>query len=152
MRASRCGKTTEAKRPAAELRAVRLSPDEWLADLGFDVFDEPARDRVEGRLWTLAEELLAARTAVVILENGFWSREERDGRRLRARSLGLEIELRYLALPSAELHQRVAARNLQPGAPVITPEMLTEYEALFEVPTAAELALFDPPLGQPGST
>lgn len=144
------GKTTEARKLAAELRAVRLCPDEWLSDLGFDGFDESARDRVEGRLWTLAEELLAARATVVILENGFWSREERDGRRLRARALGFEIELRYLAVPSAELHRRVVARGREPGAVVITSEMLSEYESLFEAPTPAELGLYDSPLGSPG--
>jgi predicted kinase len=139
------GKTTEAKKLAAELCAVRLCPDEWLSDLGFDVFDQSARDRVEGRLWDLAEELLAKRMPAVILEDGFWSREERDGPRLRARSLGFAIELRYLAVPSAELHRRVAARNHEPRAAVITPGMLAEYEGMFEAPTPAELDLFDPP-------
>jgi predicted kinase len=140
------GKTTVARRLAAELGAVRLCPDEWLTDLGFDVFDESARDRVERRLWAHAEDLLAVQ-AVVILENGFWNRAERDEKRLRARALGAAIELRYLAAPSEELHRRVASRNHEPGAAIISAETLNECIAAFEDPSPAELDLFDPPLG-----
>ena len=127
------GKTTVARRLAAELGAVRLCPDEWLTDLGFDVFDESARDRVERRLWAHAEDLLAVQ-AVVILENGFWNRAERDEKRLRARALGAAIELRYLAAPSEELHRRVASRNHEPGAAIISVETLNECIAAFEDP------------------
>ncbi len=42
------GKTTLASRLAAEMPAVRLSPDEWLADLAIDLWDEESRDRLEG--------------------------------------------------------------------------------------------------------
>lgn len=155
------GKTTVAKALATEVGALRLCPDEWLLDLGFDLFDEPARDRVEKRLWALAEELLtgpaaqaahathAAHPTTVILENGFWSRQERDACRLRARALGFEVELRYLAVPSAELQARVAARGREPGEAAIIPEMLTEYQNIFEAPTPAELELFDPPYASP---
>jgi len=139
------GKTTVARSLATELGAVRLCPDEWLTELGFDVFDESARDRVERRLWAHAEDLLAMQ-AVVILENGFWSRAERDEKRLRARALGAAIELRYLAVPSEELHRRVASRNHEPGAAIISAETLEEHAAAFEAPTQAELGLFDPPL------
>lgn len=139
------GKTTVARSLAAELAAVRLCPDEWLTDLGFDVFDETARDRIERRLWVHAEDLLAIQ-AVVILENGFWGRAERDEKRLRARALGAAIELRYLAVPSTELHRRVASRNHEPGAAIISAVALEQYAAAFEAPTPAELALFDPPL------
>jgi predicted kinase len=141
------GKTTVARSLAAELRAVRLCPDEWLADLNFDLFDEAARDRVERRLWAHAEDLLAV-PAVVILENGFWSRAERDEKRLRARALGAAIELRYLAVAPEELHRRVASRNHEPGAAIISAERLAEYAAAFEAPTPAELGLFDTPLSE----
>ncbi|MFJ3828752.1 AAA family ATPase [Streptomyces sp. NPDC090046] len=45
------GKTTVAKRLVPELSAVRLCPDEWLALLGLDLFDNEARERVERCLW-----------------------------------------------------------------------------------------------------
>ncbi|MGA5142327.1 AAA family ATPase [Streptomyces azureus] len=40
------GKTTLATRLAREIPAVRLCPDEWMADLGIDLFDERTRDRL----------------------------------------------------------------------------------------------------------
>ncbi|MGW8884551.1 AAA family ATPase [Streptomyces sp. NPDC055749] len=142
------GKTTLAKRLARTLPAVRLCPDEWLSDLGFDLFDGPARDRVERRLWAHAQDLLVA-GATVILENGFWDRAERDEKRLRARELGAAVELRYLAVPTAELNRRITLRNKRPGSVPLTPELLTEYEAQFEAPTASELDLFDRPVAPP---
>nr|WP_211118165.1 AAA family ATPase [Streptomyces sp. RPA4-2] len=42
------GKTTLAKCLAREIPAVRLCPDEWLADLGVDLFDEPMRGKPRG--------------------------------------------------------------------------------------------------------
>jgi predicted kinase len=137
------GKTTEARRLAAELGAVRLSPDEWLAALGFDLFDLAARDRVERRLWIHAEELLAIGVTAV-LENGFWTRAERDTLRRRARELGTPIELRYLDVPRDERRRRIVQRNNEPGATVLDPDVLTAYDELFEAPTPAESALFDP--------
>ncbi|WSV36886.1 ATP-binding protein [Streptomyces sp. NBC_01077] len=139
------GKTTVAKRLERELSAVRLCPDEWLTELGFDLFDGEARDRIEGRLWQHAQDLLAS-GAVVILENGFWERPERDEKRLRARALGVGVELRYLKVPMAELERRIALRNQEPGSVVLTTELLRECQKQFEAPTPAELDLFDPPL------
>jgi predicted kinase len=44
------GKTTLARRLEQELPAIRLSPDEWIADLGVDFYNEAFRDRLERRL------------------------------------------------------------------------------------------------------
>jgi len=139
------GKTTLATTLAGELRAVRLSPDEWLAGFGFDLFDEAARLRVERRLWRHALDL-AALGVPVVLENGFWTRRERDSLRTKAHGLGLRIELRHLDVPLGELRRRLAERNAEPGAPVITRELLDEYAQLFEAPGPDELELYDPPL------
>ncbi|MFC3980376.1 AAA family ATPase [Streptosporangium jomthongense] len=53
------GKTTPAKRLAGEIPAVRLCPDEWMADLGVDLFGADVRDRLERRFWEHAQELPA---------------------------------------------------------------------------------------------
>lgn len=86
------GKTTLARRLSAELPAVRLCPDEWLADLGADLHDERARDRLERLLWRHARDLLRL-GQTVILEYGFWSRAEREEMRRGARALGAAGEL-----------------------------------------------------------
>jgi predicted kinase len=140
------GKTTLARRLEHELPAVRLCPDEWLAGLGIDLFDEATRERLEALHWQLAQRLLRLGQSV-ILENGFWGRAERDARRLAARELGARVELRYLEVPPNELWRRIERRNTDPtwGAAPITREQLAAWERLFEAPDAAELALYDAP-------
>ncbi len=144
------GKSTLARRLAAALPAVLLSPDEWLADLGADLFDEPLRARLERRFSLLARELLALGQAVV-LDFGFWTRAERDEQRLAARALGVPVELRYLTAPVDELARRVAARVAAggPAAVPISRELLETYVTWFEPPAAEELALFDQPVNPP---
>ncbi|SNX65963.1 AAA domain-containing protein [Streptomyces sp. TLI_55] len=90
------GKTTPAKRLAEEIPAVRPCPDEWLAALGVDLFDEPARDRLERRFWHHAQDLLRL-GQTVILEFGLWGRAERDEKRAAARALGVPVELHFAA-------------------------------------------------------
>jgi predicted kinase len=138
------GKTTFARQLASKVPAVRLSPDEWKHDLGIDYYDEQSRVRLEDRLWRLAQELLALGQSV-ILENGFWAREERDELRLRARSLGVAVELHYLDAPIEELWRRLELRNREarPGAAPIGRADLERWALQFEAPDAAERALFD---------
>ena len=104
------GKTTFAKQLAPQVPAVRLCPDEWKHDLGIDYYDEQRRVQLEDRLWRLGQELLTLGQSV-ILENGFWAREERDELRLSARELGVAVELHYLEAPVEELWRRLQLRN-----------------------------------------
>src|SRR4051794_14260932 len=138
------GKTTLAEQLAREVRAVRLSPDEWKHALGIDYYDEEARVRLEGRLWRLAEELLTLGQSV-IMENGFWGRAERDELRLAGQTLGAIVELHYLNAPVDDLWRRLELRNeeVKLGAVPIKRSDLEKWAAQFEAPDAAELALFD---------
>jgi predicted kinase len=138
------GKTTLATQLASELPAVRLCPDEWKHDLGIDYYDEAMRVRLEARLWRLGQELLALGQSV-IMENGFWAREERDELRRAARALRVPVELHHLAAPVDELWRRLEIRNeeARPGTAPIGREDLERWAQQFEAPDAAELALFD---------
>jgi predicted kinase len=138
------GKTTLAKQLAPKVLAVRLSPDEWKHELGIDYYDDQRRVQLENRLWQLGQELLALGQSV-ILENGFWAREERDELRLGARTLGVAVELHYLEAPLEELWRRLELRNdeARPGAVPIKREDLEKWALQFEAPDAAERALFD---------
>lgn len=131
------GKTTRAIQLEADHDAVRLSPDEWLLDL----WDQAARALVERKLWELGRRLLAHGVNVVV-DFGSWSRTERDALREGARALGAPVELHYLDAPIDELVRRVDARNREG----ITRAHLEEWATVIEVPTAGEVALFDPPL------
>jgi predicted kinase len=141
------GKTTLAKRLASEVPALRVCPDEWKADLGVDFFDEPFRLRLEHRLRMLAMDLLRLGQNV-ILEFGFWAREERDELRVAGHAVGALVELHYLAVPFDELVRRLDARNSEGehGTVPITRELLTKYAQIFQAPDDEELNLFDRPM------
>lgn len=140
------GKTTLAKALAPTIPAVRLCPDEWKFALGIDFYDEPGRVRLEAQLFRLAEDLLSLRQSVV-LENGFWAREERDDLLRVGRALGATVELHVLDAPVDELWRRLELRNAEaePGTVPIARPDLERWAAQFEAPTAAELATYDPP-------
>ena len=86
------GKTTLACQLAPKIPAIRLDKDQWTTQLGLDVWDDEFRVRLERQLWALTQELLAQGQSV-ILEWGHWARVERDEKRLRARALGVGVEL-----------------------------------------------------------
>jgi predicted kinase len=138
------GKTTFAKELATEVPAVRLSPDEWKHALGIDFYDEEMRVRIEDRLWRFAQELLTLGQSV-ILENGFWAREERDGLRIAGRALGAAVELHYLEASVELLWRRLERRNAlgEPGTVPIERADLERWTRQFEAPGAGALALFD---------
>ena len=141
------GKSTLAARLAVDLPAIQLSPDDWMAELAFDLWDEAARDRIEGLSWHLAQDLLGSGQSV-ILESGFWLRSDRDEKRIGARALGVRVELRYLQASVDELVRRLEARSRE-GPPATVPITRADLEgwlASFEPPDAAEMALFDPPI------
>lgn len=137
------GKTTLAKRLADTLPAIRLCPDEWMTALDVDLFDIPFRARLEAALWQHARTLLR-QGMTVVLEYGFWSRAEWEELLHGGRALGAAVELRFLDVPFEELVRRLEARSGQPGTARISRSLLADYAPLFEPPTEAELALFDP--------
>ena len=142
------GKTTVSKRLAAELGAVRMCPDEWMHALDIDLWDQPARGRVEQLQWAQTTRLLAIGVTVII-EWGLWTRGERDVLRDQVHALGSAIELRYLDVPMDELWRRLDVRNRRPAAAwtVIDRPSLVAWAADFEAPTAEELDRFDAPVG-----
>lgn len=138
------GKTTFARRLEAAMPAVRLCPDEWMADLGIDHGDSLTHDRLEARLTQLALSLLS-RGLSVVLEYGFWGRSERDQKRAEAQSAGVPIDLYSLNPPLEELWRRLLARNQRGAHGVVTISRaeLERYARIFQAPDAGELALFD---------
>jgi predicted kinase len=142
------GKTTLAERLASESAVVRLSPDDWLARLGIDLYDKTARDRLERLFWSLAQDVLRV-GGTVVLESGFWQRSERDQKRAGARALGAAVELRYLDATLDELERRLNDRDVadSPASARVTRAQLDSWAEDFEAPDEIELALFDPPGG-----
>jgi predicted kinase len=137
------GKTTLAKKLEKELPAVRLCPDEWMAGLRIDLFDESARNNLEVQLWKFAQSLLRQGYSV-ILENGSWSHEERMDKLQDVAKLNVEVELHYLDIPLEELLHRLEIRNVSgdPNTVPLTREHMERYTKLFQAPDDAGLAQF----------
>lgn len=108
------GKSTRARALGEEFNALVLTPDLWQLKLFGDDAGDPAHDArhtaVEEIMWDVAERVLAMGGSVV-LDFGFWSREERDDFRARARRLGVGFRLHFMDVPVPELFARMEARN-----------------------------------------
>jgi predicted kinase len=123
-----------------------LNKDDWVTQLGHDVWDDEFRVRIEAQLWALTLELLAQGQSV-ILEWGHWARVERDEKRLGARALGVGVELHYLDAPLREVIERAQRRN-ESGewiAAPMTPAHFEHWAGIFQPPDEEELLLFDEP-------
>ena len=73
----------------------------------------------------------------VVMDFGFWSREERDRFRQGAASVGARFELRFLDAPLDELWARVQGRKAE--SPQIQRSDLERWWQAFERPSPEEL-------------
>lgn len=138
------GKTTLARQLEDELAALRLTADEWHVRLFGQDAKEPEHDArhnlIEALLWNIASRALVLGTNV-ILDFGFWAREEREDYRARARQLGASSEIHFLDVSADELLQRVAMRNSQStqGTFYIPEESMQPWIEFFQRPGLDEL-------------
>ncbi len=138
------GKTTLARKLEYECSALRLTPDEWQVPLFGQDAREPEHDArhslIEAMLWNIASRALELGTNV-ILDFGFWAREEREDFRLRAKQLGASSEIHFLDVPEDELMKRLKERNSQPSQEsfYISVEMMKPWIEFFQRPTLDEL-------------
>lgn len=137
------GKTALAKQIAQERRALRLTPDDWMRPLFGTMTQEQLdakRTPVESVQWEVASRALELGIDVV-LDWGFWSRQERDDFRARAAAVGAASEVLYLDVSLEELRARLRARNaiLPQGNFVVTDAQLDRWWSLFQPPDRDEL-------------
>jgi predicted kinase len=138
------GKTTKAKELENELQAIRLTPDEWQVNLfGHDTLD-PDHDKrhslIEDMLWQIAARALSLGTNI-ILDFGFWAKEERDDYRSRAREIGARSEVIFMDIEAEELMKRVRMRNeeLTNTIAYIPEDLMIGWIRFFQKPDAEEL-------------
>ncbi len=141
------GKTTRAKELEISESALRLTPDDWL----MAVFDRDystqgrsqerveQRDRIEGKLVEIGMRA-AALGVNVVLDFGFWGKDERSALRSIADSLGVRAEVIYLPIDDEEQRRRIPARSTTaPGQFQMSDDDLKQWRLQFEVPDSAEL-------------
>ena len=138
------GKSTLAQKLEREQSALRLTTDEWHLHLFGQDAEEPEHDArhvvIEAMLWNVASRALELGTNV-ILDFGFWAREEREDYRSRAKQLGASSEVHFLDVSADELMRRLVLRNSQPSQTsfYIPEAMMKPWIALFQRPTPDEL-------------
>jgi predicted kinase len=148
------GKTTRAVELAPARRALLLSLDEWMKPL-FGAPDVGGKqDVLEGRLISVGLAALRLGTSVV-LDFGFWGRDERSSLRWLAAAAGASCEVVYVPVDRETQLARIAHRALH--APERTYPMteadVDQWRAQFQAPDAAELGggeIPAPPAGYPG--
>jgi predicted kinase len=130
------GKTTFAKRLEVELKAVRFSHDEWMARL---YGDDPPAERFaahSANIWDVMQGTWSRCLALgldVVLDLGFWARDERDSVRSRVADLRARHLLYELNCPEAEAWKRIEARNTNlQGSLLITRNTFEVLKARFE--------------------
>jgi predicted kinase len=108
------GKTTFARQLERDIPAIRFSHDEWMVRLygndppieHFADFYRRICEQVE-EIWPRCLEL----GIDVVLDFGFWSRQERNETRAKISTIGAQTRLYRLACLDDEAWQRIEKRN-----------------------------------------
>ena len=139
------GKTTTATRLAAEHGALRLTPDEWMIPLFGESEAGGKRDVLEGRLISVALQLLRLGVDVV-LDLGCWGKDERSALRWLTEQEGASYRLVYLPVDRATQLERIEPRwrRVPHETFPITVSDVDRWRDQFEVPDAEELAQVHP--------
>jgi len=112
------GKTTFGRTFAADRRALFFCLDEWMATLFMMEAPTPLTlewalprtQRCEQQIWSIARQTLGLGTDVV-LELGFFKRDQRARARALADAAGVAVELHLLDVPREVRRERVRRRN-----------------------------------------
>ena len=111
------GKTTFARQLEARTGAVRITKDEWLVRL---IGNDPTIDgyaEYDQRMVELSRHVafqLVAKGIDVILDEGFWGKEERVSIRRRIEAMGAVAVLYYVDTPIETMRAQVARRSVDP--------------------------------------
>ena len=125
------GKTTKAKILEKEYNALLLTTDKWHIKLfGNDVIWEnhnKIHGIIEKIIWEVAERVLTLGIDV-ILDFGFWGKEERIYFKNKAKELGINFKMHIMDVSEEELLKRLEKRNKEPKESFIIPkEKILEY-------------------------
>ncbi len=140
------GKTTFAKKLEADTGAIRITKDEWSIRLigndptinGYAEHDQ----KIVGLSRDFAFHLVK-KGIDVIIDEGFWAKEERLELRSKIEALGAKAVFYYVDTPIDEMRERVARRNgdLSNDSFVINPGLWDYYLRFWQPPEADEEVL-----------
>src|SRR5437588_597198 len=137
------GKNTFAKKLEEKIGAVRITKDEWSIRL---IGNDPTIDGYEEwdhKICGLSRDVafqLAEKGIDVIIDEGFWEKEQRDKMRKRIEEIGAKEVLYYLNTPIETIRERVVGRNsnFTKESFKISSEMLDNYLKYWQAPSKDE--------------
>lgn len=141
-----CGKTTYAQKLCNENNAVLLSVDEiTLALFGQHCGDkhDDYVERTQNYLFNKSLELIEVGINV-ILDWGFWMKEERDFAREFYNSRNIDCEFHYIDISDETWKVRLKKRNSEvlaeeTSAYYVDDKLATKFASIFEVPCEDEI-------------
>ena len=133
------GKTTFAKKLEKKTGAVRITKDEWSIRL---IGNDPTIDGYaewDRKIIGLSRDFafyLAEKRIDVIMDEGFWAKEEREELKRGIRAIGAEAVVYYVDTPIETIRERVAGRNnsITKDSFTISREMLDNYLMYWQPP------------------
>ena len=142
------GKSTHARELRKEHRAVVLSVDEiTLALFGQDAGEkhDDYVARAEAYLYRKSLEIVESGISV-ILDWGFWTKEERDYARQFYGSRNIPYEFHYIEVDDAEWHRHLEKRNAaitrgELDAYYVDDGLAAKFAAIFEKPEPGEIEI-----------
>ena len=145
------GKSTFARKLAAEANAVRFAIDEWMiAMYGSDApanmdmsWIMPRVARCQAQIWSVAAQILGTGTDVV-LELGLLRSADRAAIKARVEQTGYQAAFHFIDADVATRRERVLRRNAEKGESYsfdVTPVMFDAMESYFERPSEGELSV-----------
>ena len=137
------GKTTFAKKLEEKTGAVRITKDEWSICL---IGNDPTIDGYEEwdtKIIELSRDVafqLAEKGIDVIIDEGFWAKEQRDELRRKIDAIGAKAVMYYVETPIETIRDRVVERNnnLTKDSFKISREMLDNYLMYWQPPSEDE--------------
>ena len=137
------GKTTFARKLEQETGAVRFTKDEWMVRLFGNTPPQATFEEYDQRMASLATDmaLKCLRAGIdVVIDEGFWVKEQREEIRERVTSVGANPILYYLNVPREVMKARTLRRTEDPPVDAFTidEESFNYYWQFFQPPDQDE--------------
>ncbi len=137
------GKTTFARKLEQETGAVRFTKDEWMVRLFGNTPPKDKFEEYDHKMASLATEmsLKCLRAGInVIIDEGFWVKEQRDEIREKVTNVGAIPKIYYLRVPLEVMKARTLRRSEAPPIDSFTidEESFNQYWQFFQPPDKDE--------------
>lgn len=137
------GKTTFARKLEKETGAIRFTKDEWMVRLFGNTPPKDKFEEYDNKMASLATDMalkcLKAGISVII-DEGFWVKEQRDEIREKVKNVGAIPKLYYLEVPFEIMKARTLKRSENPPVDSfnIDEESFNQYWKYFQPPDKDE--------------